>query len=870
MRVTRRRRRRATGGEVWPRSARCLLLLALSALPHSRAGGQQSPPGAVDSVLVAAGPQYDAGPMYRAFMGSGHRNLWTTPMRVPVADLTALGGGLTPVRVGGGFTTRTLHLDGADGRRYVLRSVDKEPADLIEDFVGTPIEAILRDQISAFHPSGALIVARLLDAIDVLHVTPQLVVIPDDPGLGEFREEFAGMLALFEERPDDAPAGAPGFAGSRRIVQTEDLFEETQESVRNRVATDELLRARFLDLIVGDRDRSTNNHLWARFPDGPDRFVWRPIPRDRDQAFVQLDGFLKGLARYYEPRLVNWSERYPSVIGLTRNAWDIDRTYLVSVTRAEWFETVAEVQQMLTDEVIEEAVRRMPPEHYAMEGAELASALRQRRDHLAEAAQELYRIVFRYADVEATDEDEVATITRDRDGSLRVTVRLADAPSDTVFDRTFSSAETREVRLYMNGGADRVTVTGGGRGGVLLRVIGGPGADRLEDTSDSDAGLDVFYDGGDATEVTRASGTRYQRRSVERPYSWLGESRTLDWGHTWVPEPSVAYDADRGLVVAAGLTYNRYGFLREPYASQMQLRVGYAFGLTEPLIDYRHSFRDLLGGQELRIEARWSGLEIIDYYGLGNETPESGSADFYRVPHKQVTIGTFATFGDGDRKRLSIGPVLQYLSTDTVGTSTYLAATEPYGSGRFGQAGLRTVVELDGRDRTGTPSRGYVIQGGGTYFPEFMDVDRGEFGEVHGQIATYLSPGGSNPTLALRAYGKKVWGTFPFAEAAFLGGSKSLRGLREQRYAGHAAVLGSAELRVFLARLLFIVPTDVGVFGLTDAGRVFAKGETSQEWHASYGGGVWLAPLMRSSTLQLSVARAESRTAFYMGIGFAF
>jgi hypothetical protein len=51
---------------------------------------------------------------------------------------------------------------------------------------------------------------------------------------------------------------------------------------------------------------------------------------------------------------------------------------------------------------------------------------------------------------------------------------------------------------------------------------------------------------------------------------------------------------------------------------------------------------------------------------------------------------------------------------------------------------------------------------------------------------------------------------------------------------------------------------------------VFREGESSNEWHTSYGGGIWLAPLRRSSTLQLSVARSASRSAFYAGIGFAF
>ena len=125
--------------------------------------------------------------------------------------------------------------------------------------------------------------------------------------------------------------------------------------------------------------------------------------------------------------------------------------------------------------------------------------------------------------------------------------------------------------------------------------------------------------------------------------------------------------------------------------------------------------------------------------------------------------------------------------------------------------------------------------------------------------------------MAARAQGKKLWGTYPFAEAAFLGGASSVRGLREDRYAGDASLLGSAELRLYLLRLRFIVPTDFGVFGLTDLGRVFLEGESSNTWRSSFGGGIWLAPLRRTSTLQVSVARASSgRTALYLGLGFAF
>ena len=169
----------------WGRGSICVLVVSVLAASNSKAQVVPPPPPTQDSVTVIPGGAYGAGALYRALSGSGYRNLWTTPIRVPVADLSTLGGGgLTAVEVGGGTTTQTLHLRGADGHRYVFRSVDKTPIELVEDLEGTPAEAIIQDQMSSFHPSGALVVARLLDAVGVLHPYPELMVVPDDPPIG--------------------------------------------------------------------------------------------------------------------------------------------------------------------------------------------------------------------------------------------------------------------------------------------------------------------------------------------------------------------------------------------------------------------------------------------------------------------------------------------------------------------------------------------------------------------------------------------------------------------------------------------------------------------------------------------------------------
>ena len=97
-----------------------------------------------------------------------------------------------------------------------------------------------------------------------------------------------------------------------------------------------------------------------------------------------------------------------------------------------------------------------------------------------------------------------------------------------------------------------------------------------------------------------------------------------------------------------------------------------------------------------------------------------------------------------------------------------------------------------------------------------------------------------------------------------------MRGLPVQRFRGDASAYANAELRVRLARFSLVVPTEVGVFGLADAGRVWLAGESSDDWHTALGGGLWLAFLNRKTTLTATAARSEGRTAVYLQNGFMF
>ena len=162
--------------------------------------------------------RYGAGWFRTWLFGTDYRQLWATPIEVPVLDLDQVGGGLTPLRTGGFGQSISLHFTGEDGKRYTVRSSDKDPTRrIMQDLKGTIVEDILQDQISALHMTAGLVVDALMEATGILHSPHKLVVIPDDPRLGEYREEYAGLLGMLQEHPSEGPNDTPGFAGSVKV-----------------------------------------------------------------------------------------------------------------------------------------------------------------------------------------------------------------------------------------------------------------------------------------------------------------------------------------------------------------------------------------------------------------------------------------------------------------------------------------------------------------------------------------------------------------------------------------------------------------------------------------------------------------------------
>jgi hypothetical protein len=344
--------------------------------------------------------------------------------------------------------------------------------------------------------------------------------------------------------------------------------------------------------------------------------------------------------------------------------------------------------------------------------------------------------------------------------------------------------------------------------------------------------------------------------------------------------------------LGGGFATRSYGFRQEPFASQHTLRAGWAFGASQPKVDYAGEFHRANSGVTTGVTAFYSGLEVLRYYGFGNETAAEGDDDFYKVRQRQLVLAPTLTLPVAGALDFTLAPALLYARTEE--GDRLVDEQRPYGYGEFGQVGGWARLRLDTRrglasagsssirlplrgGAGGYPTRGVLVEAIAAVFPKAWDVEE-TYGWVEGDVSTYLTAGSrGRVTLALRAGGRHMLGErYPFFNAAtaggggFFSGQDAVRGLWPSRFIGDSSVFGNADLRLYLSRFFLALPGEWGLFGFGDAGRVWLEGETSDTWHRSYGGGLWIGLLSRSNAVAFTVAKSDERTAFYIRAGFSF
>jgi len=865
-------------------AATVAVLIVLTSL-NAQAQTPQTATVGKDSVTIIAGPDFAAGGFHRWLLGDNYREEWTTPIKVPVLDLHSFGGGLKPTKKGGGAQTISLTFVASDSTEWVFRSIHKRVGVLSKEYDGTVIAYIFRDAGSASHPTSFLAAVPMEDVAEVLHPTGRLAVMPDDPILGDFRKEFAGMLGEIEQRPT-VPKDGPAFAGASKIIGAEELLKLINSDPLEQVDPRKMLNARLLDMVLGDNDRHPDQFKWARFGKN-DKVPWIPVAEDRDKVFVSYQGILLSLARKALPNLVTFDSTYPEPTALFNNATDFDRRMLVGLDKSVWDSVATSLTAELSNAVIDSAMRSMPHE-YAASSRVIGEKVKARRDGLRAAADHYYDVLSRVVDIHATDSADRATVVRSGDGIVDVQIQHGNDPP--WFSRRFNAAETNEIRLYLHGGDDNAIVTGNVRGSIPVRIIGGNGNNTLVDQSvvGGHRNPTRFYDVGNVTDNVYKPDSVDIKANVDNALNhsfnrrpWLPYYGTLippqrDYGSSTRPYAGVRTGRNLGIVTKVGMTRYVYGFRDVPYSSMMTAQVG---------LSTTGRYAVILGGDKrfessqvhIPVDASVSQLEQVEFRGFGNDVPDLRGKP-YEVKQTQFSFRPALGFSPNELSDISVGPIVRYTSTDSLSGSvandnvgSFIAGARPYGFPHFGQAGAQVKLHYDTRyaPLPDTMRSRAVVDIVGSGYPAAWDV-KNSYESISGVAEAFFTlPAKNRPVLALRGGGKKLFGDFPYFDAAYIGGSSSLRTEERQRYAGDASLYGTTELRVPVAKFPLIVPLDVGLIGFLDIAKVYVDGDSPGGWHKGTGGGFWVGFLNPGTNLNVLFTNNPDRRVI-SSFGFAF
>ncbi|NNM35382.1 MAG: hypothetical protein HKO53_20070, partial [Gemmatimonadetes bacterium] len=742
-----------------------------------------------------------------------------------------------------------------------------------------PVDDAYQDQMAAQFPLGAMVVARLLKAAGLLVAEPRPVIMPDDARLGEHRERFAGRMGWIEERPNEEEDDRPGFAGSRRITGTLTLYENLREDPSSHVDDEAFLQARLIDFLVGDWDRHYDNWRWAAY-EGPDGTLWEPISRDRDWAFARIDGILPWIVRWYYPKYVGFGADYPAIKGLAWSSQNLDRRLLNERDAADFHRVASGLQTLLTDEALAGAVSVLPPAYQERVGERMLSELKARRDALPDAAREFYDLLSGWVDVRATDEPDSVSVELVDEG-LRVSL-AAGSERRPRYERIFLPEETNEIRIYLYGGDDVVSFPSGTNLPIRLRVVAGDGRDeaRIADAApllfgnrDRDSGNVLLFaddpmpldlEGLDEEEVEELTVAGYQPTLV-----W----DTRDWGHEWIPTPTLDYASEFGLHLGATITRRGFGFGNAPYESQLSLT---AMGASSPnRLVLEGSYERLLGprsGWRLEADGRWLTQRLTRFWGFGNETTNLLPQESYETRRSLRDFEVVLRYHPlGSEWSAWAGPRVRRWGRTHVAEPTVFQLFPAPGSEATTLLGGVVGLERDTRDSVDDPRRGSWLRLEGAAYPGVADSPD-SWGSVRLAARRYVAaesvPG--RPALHLGIFSETAGADAPYFERASLGGQTTRPGYRTGRFRGDLAVSSLALVRATLLDLQTLGGLAFGGHGLVAGGRVWLAGEDSEVLHYATGGGFWIRSGALGKLFSVTFARGDRGFRTYLDLGFPF
>lgn len=805
-----------------------------------------SSPLRVDSMVMPASTRYTDKHFLR---GDFYRAAWSLPVNLPLLWIDDVYGGLKPLQLGGGNQTRSLRLENEKGEQYVLRSIDKKVTTVLPRALrGSFAENIVQDGIAASHPYGALVVPALAKASGVYYTNPRIVYVPHQPALGVYDQDIGDGVYLFEERPGGNTSGFENFGYTHETFSTSDVIEMLAEDHDVMVDQQAVLRARLLDIWLGDWDRHDDQWRWASFRENH-KTILRPIPRDRDQVFFKNDGVLDYLASrpYFNPALRLFSSRIDHLAGLIWAAKYFDRSFLHELKESDFIDAAKKMQEALSDYVIARAFTSWPKAIDSLDGPDIRHDLRVRRDDLVFYARQFYRLISKVVFLPCTADKDIIRLQVLDDGHLDISIHRVDkGVVYPYYHRLFDDRVTREIRIFGLSKPDTCMTGGDARSRIRVRLIGGSGRDAVMHQA-RHLRLRVY----DQPEGMIVSGRSPQKHLNNSPYN--NSFDRTDWNldrQFYFLSPAYFTDEGFGLTFTYWLTH--HGFRADPYKAKHSFALSYFFSTEAFIGKYTGEWRHVVGDLDLGLLAYLSGPTYTQFfYGLGNRYTDYGfKKNYHIVSGSQFLLAPSLVKRFGAGNRISVTPSYHHIDIEEAGSEprfvyTPASGINPEDFGRQSFLGLAMAYRFERIDNPGYPTRGidFRLETGIR-----ASVGKRDIQHVLASFETSLylpfNVLGS-VVLATHIGADKIFGEYTFFQALTLGGPDKLRGFRMDRFAGEARFYHATDLRILLINKPGSVPFRMGLYGAIDYGRVWYERDKPGEnrWHSAVGGGLFVVPL---------------------------
>ncbi|SFR38802.1 Calcineurin-like phosphoesterase [Robiginitalea myxolifaciens] len=821
---------------------------------------------------------------YRKLWGERYREYYGRQVEVPVVAIDTLYGGLVPVRKGGGQQSKSLRLEHASGKQYVMRAMRKQAQQNLQAMVfqnqfvmgqldNTVTENLLEDIYTGAHPYAPYALDLLMDSLDIYHTNPRLFYVPRQPALGRYNDDFGDELYMIEEHPSEGHEELASFGFAKDIESTRDMLEKLREDEKYRIDKESYIRARLFDMLVGDWDRHQDQWRWAEFKYS-DSVVYKPIPRDRDQVFSILgDGWIGGVLTRLVPavqKMEGFHEEIRNLRSFNTNPFPLDRILLSNSEREQWLAQARRIRSTLNSELIRKSLSAMPVEVQDERLEEIQRILLLRLEQLEAFAAEYHEILQREPLLFGTDKDDYFRVTGTPEKGVRVQAyRIIDGKPEKQFvDRVFYPEQTREIQIYGLDDKDEfeIDVPAGNR--IRVRIIGGLGREKY---SGGKGGRTTIFDFkskksdfGEGLRARKVLTDNYQINTFQ-PLQPSGDT------NLWIP--SLGFNPDDGFSLGASYSFMRMGFRRNPFTAKHSVSAGFFLATSGYDLRYTGEFAGLFGRWNLELETRYTSPNFTrNFFGFGNETENPDDElglDYNRVRTRIFRFTPALRWRGplGGSLRLGAGyeRVTVEETTDRFVNTFYQDNGEESGLGFLNIFG---AYSYENRNNPAFPTIGLGVGLEAGYTQRLEDS--GNFGFVIPELSLDHKLNRSE-SLVLATRWKahfNIGNGYEFYQGAQIGANDGPRSYRFQRFTGKTAYYQLTDLRWQFSRTRTgVLPVNPGIFAGFDYGRVWQPGDASSRWHNSYGGGFFINSL---DVLNLNAALFHGADGFRFTFGFGF